>query len=283
MYKIFFKILLVALISTPTILVAQDKFEINTQLMESTFKIQGRGSLGTVFILGLPSKKDTTKAYFVMITAAHVLDSIKGDDATIFLREKREDGCFIKLPYSMKIRKEGRPLWTHHSDSTVDVAAMYVTLPQKAYMPTLLPTFFLATDSVLSDFEIHPGDELICLGYPFGFEANEAGYPILRSGRIASYPLFPTKKYKSFLYDFNVFEGNSGGPVYFFEANRNYKGGTHIGTIQFIAGLVVEEASLMQRTETLYETRELRYPLRLAKVIPSSLIAETILLLPSIK
>ena len=30
------------------------------------------------------------------------------------------------------------------------------------------------------------GDELLCLGYPLGAEANDAGFPILRSGKIAS-------------------------------------------------------------------------------------------------
>jgi hypothetical protein len=30
---------------------------------------------------------------------------------------------------------------------------------------------------------------------------------------IASYPITPTKIYKSILFDFNIFEGNSGGPL----------------------------------------------------------------------
>jgi hypothetical protein len=275
--------LFVVLVLAVSVTVSQERFEINTTLMESTFKIVGQGSIGTVFVLGLPSKKDTTRAFYVMITAAHVLDGIKGDDAVLHLRAKSPAGDFTRLQYSFKIRQNGSPLWTHHPDPSVDVAAMYVRLPQTAYMPLLLPTYFLATDTVLSEFEIHPGDELICLGYPFGFEANDAGFPILRSGRIASYPLMPTQKVKTFLFDFTVFQGNSGGPVYFYEANRNYKGGTHIGAIQFIAGLVIEEASFAERIETLYETREHRYPLRLAKAIHASLIAQTIAKLPAIE
>jgi hypothetical protein len=261
----------------------QGKFEINTALMESTFMIEGPGARGTVFFLGMPSKKDSTRAYYVMITAAHVLDAIRGEQATLNLRTKSADGHIKKLPVSIQIRENGKPLWTHHPDPSVDVAAKLVPLPNKAYMPSLISTDLLATDAILAQFEIHPGDQLICLGYPFGYEANDAGYPVLRSGRIASYPLVPTNDVKTFLFDFTVFPGNSGGPVYFCESNRVFGGATQIGTVQFVAGLVIEETQMTEKTQSLYETREQRYPLRLATAIHASLIVQTIAKLPPIQ
>ena len=71
----------------------------------------------------------------------------------------------------------------------------------------------LANDDLLAKYNIHPGDVLDCLGYPFGFESPVGSFPILRSGKIASYPLLPTKGTQSFLLDFRVFPGNSGSPV----------------------------------------------------------------------
>jgi hypothetical protein len=253
--------------------------EFNSVLMESTFKIVGmatpdpstkqpRSSVGTAFLVGRPKKADPSHSTIVMVTAGHVVDEIVGDDAFIILRKKNADGSFTRLPHQIKIRDKGSPLFVHHP--VADVVAMYISVPDNVEL-TLAPTSLLAEDKDFEHFEIHPGDELLCLGYPLGVEASEAGFPILRSGKIASYPITPAKKVKSFLYDFRVFPGNSGGPVYFYQSNRTYEGKTHLGeTIQFIAGLVSEQSYQPQSKE----------PLILAVVVPAQFILETVNLLP---
>ena len=228
--------------------------ELNTVLMRSTFMLAGEGSIGTAFIIGRPSEKDATWLSYVMVTAAHVLEEMKGNYATLFLRKKNES--YQKVPYQFDIRRDGKPLWIRHPDETVDVAVMYVLLPRGIDI-VLLPTGMLADDEALEKFEIHPGDELMCLGYPLGAEGTEAGFPILRSGKIASYPLIPTKQTKTFLYDFRVFRGNSGGPVYFVQSGRTYAGGMHVQTIQFIAGLVSKETVIKETVKSLYEKKHI--------------------------
>jgi hypothetical protein len=153
----------------------------------------------------------------------------------------------------------------------------------------MLPTTSLADDAMMEKYEIHPGDELLCLGFPRGAEANVFGFPILRSGRIASYPLTPAKDIKSFLYDFEVFEGNSGGPVYFVDRNRVYGGTSHLGeTNQFMAGIVTEQKYAVSHSikpietkpESIrYEVEERRERLSLAVVVPAYFIQETLRLL----
>lgn len=271
--------LLIILVLSPIILLPQNNLELNTALMNSTFRIEGSGKTGTVFILGIPSVKDSTKAFYVLVTANHVLNDIKTDEATLFIRVEKNKK-FIKLPYSIKIREKGKPLWIKHPET--DVAAMLVALPDVINF-TLLPVSFLANDSMLTEYEIHPGDELLCLGFPYGAEANDAGFPILRSGKIASYPIIPMKDIKSFLFDFQVFGGNSGGPVYFIDHNRNFKGKTHIGEVRFIMGLVSEEVVLEEQVNSLTEIYLKKHPLNLAKVIPAIFIKETIKLLPSLE
>lgn len=258
-----------------------ETLELNTVLIKSTFKLAGEGSVGTAFVIGRPSRVEATRAYFVMVTAAHVLEQMKGAHATLFLRQKMQDGTYIKVPYPVEIRRDNKPLWMRHPDDITDVAVMYVALPQDIDI-TLLPTAMLADDEVLEKFEIHPGDELMCLGYPFGAEANPAGFPILRSGKIASYPLVPTRQTKTFLYGFQVFRGNSGGPVYFVESGRTYGGAMHVGTIQFIAGIVSQEHLITEKVESLYEVKEQRHPLGLAKVIHACFVKEAIEKLPSL-
>lgn len=259
-----------------TFLYAEETLEINTILMRSTFKLTGENLTGTAFILGKPTKEDKDRAYFVLVTAAHVLEKMKGDKAILILRKRLGD-FFAKIPHPIQIRRGTTPLWIQHP--TVDVAVMYVSLPPDIDIQ-LIPVGLLATDDILKQFEIHPGDRLSCLGFPLTAEANDAGFPILRSGQIASFPLVPIKSVKTFLFDFNVFEGNSGGPVYFVESNRNYAGGTHIGKIQFLMGLVSEQKFVEEQVESLRQSRKERYQLGLAVVIPAPFIKETIDKLP---
>ena len=251
--------------------------DINTILMRSTFKIAGSGSLGTAFIIGKPIPNKQEQAFYVLVTAAHVLRDIKGEQATLFLRKKQGDD-FFKFPHAIQIRNGKQKLWKEHPNA--DVAVMYLNLPNEADI-SFLPTSLLATDNLLEKYEIHPGDVLSCLGYPLGAEANKEGFPILRSGQIASYPITPTKKVQTFLFDFRVFGGNSGGPVYFVESNRSYGRATRLGeTIQFFAGLVSQEKLVEEEIRSLTETRRAKHPLSLAVVVHASLILETIELLP---
>src|SRR6266852_141980 len=271
-------------LGSPSLLAQSQKdstnFELNTVLMESTFKIEGPSSTGTSFIMGRPFVHPPTDqpnlAAHVLITAAHVLNDMQGDVATLHLRRKVGD-TWARLPYPVRIRANGQPLWKKHPDA--NIAVMYVALPQDDSRP-MVSTDVLADDKILADFEIHPGDDLECLGYPLGQEANDAGFPILRSGKIASYPLLPTSTTKTFLFDFRVFRGNSGGPVYLVQSDRFYHGGIRGGQqIHIVVGLVSQERMVTQVISgATDEVRQLQ--LGLAVVVHASLIKEAINLLP---
>jgi hypothetical protein len=252
--------------------------ELNTIMMESTFKLQGPNAVGTAFILGRPYPKDLSTLRYVLVTAAHVLEEMQGEYVIVHFRRKQEGQDWERIPYRVRIRSHTLPLWTKHPDA--DIAVMYITVPD-GVLSKLVPTTLLADDKILSKFEVHPGDELNCLGYPFGAESNTVGFPILRSGKIASYPLLPTRETKGFLFDFQVFRGNSGGPVYFVQSGRTYGGSTHLGsTIQFLIGLVSRERFITEEIVELLGKREQRHPLGLAEVVHASLIKEAINLLP---
>jgi hypothetical protein len=168
--------------------------ELNTLLMNSTFEILGQSrepgkiNNGTVFIMGRPMKDDPARGYNVLITAAHVLDEIAGDDAMLLLRRKATDGSYTKYQYAVKIRRLGSNVYVKNADA--DVTAMYVNLPRELAL-SLLTTERLVDDAEFQRLEIHPGDELLCLGFPLFADTN--GFPILRSGKIASYPLVPLR------------------------------------------------------------------------------------------
>lgn len=243
--------------------------------MNGTYEIMGPTArpgvvtYGTVFFMGEPLKADPTKGQFILITAAHVLNEIAGDSATIIYRKKESDGTYTKQPTAVNIRVKGVNLYKTHPDA--DVAVMYLPVPI-GLEPVILPTNMLVDDKELESIDIHPGDELMCLGFPLS--ADESTFPIIRSGLLASYPLTPTKTVKTFYYNFHVYPGNSGGPVFFSYSNRTVHGSTMLGTTyQGVIGLVSQEAnSILPETQGA--------PLDISIIVPGSFIKEAIALLP---
>lgn len=259
--------------------------DINTLLMKSTFKIVGENSkVGTIFILGKPSSTlPQNAAFYVLVTAAHVLDGIQGNSAIIFFRRKDGDNYF-ETPYLYQIRQAGIPLWVKHPDA--DVAAVFIEPPPQDNDIPLLGSNFLATDKMLEDYEIYPGREIKVLGFPLGVGSNSAGFPILRTGSVASFPLVPTREQKTFLVDFRIFEGNSGGPVYFHDPSWHKRVSNESRRIfvsheaQMILGLVSQQVSMTEITQSYLQETKQKYPLSVAEVVHGTLIQETINLLP---
>lgn len=250
--------------------------ELNTLLMHATFLITGPAaaqpgsmSFGTVFVMGMPYKDNSKTAHIVLMTAAHVLDGISGDNATLQLRRKDGDGTYTTFWYEFPIRKAGQALYVKHP--TADVAAMYANLPDVVPMTGLLPDS-LVTDKGLEDVEVHPGDEAFILGFPAA-ASTPGGFPILRVGHVASYPLTPMKLVKQWAFDAHILNGNSGGPVYFSYVNRVFKGQLHLGVGQGVLGLVTQDVrSLLPE----FANRDLNY----AVVVPAQFIRETMNMLP---
>lgn len=271
--------LIIVLFFSENIVNAQKRIELNTELMNSTFKIEGLdGSIGTVFILGKPLLSDSLKKYrYVLITANHVLNDMKGDSVILYFREQNNYGEYKKIPYKIRIRENKKPLWIKHDFA--DIAVMYISIP-KSVSINLLSINILATDEIYNKIDIHPGDAFLCLGYPLGQESNEFGFPILRKGILSSYPVVPMKKVKEFLLDLQIFKGNSGGPVYFAQSGRTYRGKLHAETTQFIAGLISKERINVTKTTTPYKVSIEAQQLGLAIVIPAAFIKETIDNLP---
>jgi hypothetical protein len=257
-----------------------DQPDLNVILMQNTFlvvgptKTPGLSTLGTVFLLMRPFSVQPAKEYtsgrVVLVTAAHVLEEMNGDTATIFLRTHQGERWIIQ-PARFSIRHNGQALWKKQPDA--DVAVMYVKFPGNVLsMTTIVPTSFLADDEVLRKTGVVPGVDLNILGFPLGTTSNDAGFPILRTGVISSYPLLPTASTKSFLVDFRVFKGNSGGPVYY--SRPEPKGSASLCCPpQFIMGLVSKEKSVDMPYSQLQ--------LSLGEIVHASIITSTIEMLPA--
>jgi hypothetical protein len=244
--------------------------EENTSVIESTFKIEGDNDIGTGFILARPYTEQGRQRYRpVLVTAAHVLTGNFGEFVTIRFRRQTVGGAWQELPTRVRVRNGAAPLWQQHADA--DVAAMYVAVPDGVLVGDGISTDRLADDAALRSYGIHPGDEVLCDGFPLNSE-GPFGFPILRAGRIASYPILPTAETKTFLLDFPVFPGNSGGPAYIIKGIRT----TAEGRILSYGGKRLEIVGLVSK-ERIFANR---IPLGIAEIVHAALISETIAQLP---
>lgn len=245
---------------------ANEAENLNTQMLRATVKLSHEDSTGTGFILTPDDGKS-----FLLVTANHVLDTTKGSETTIIFRQKVDEGVYKKLPVKLIIRNDEKPLWTKHPGE--DVAVIAVTPPEGADLARL-STDLLATDDALKENHVHPGQSMYFLGYPHREEASEAGFPILRNGPIATFPLLPTQKTKTFYVNANIFSGDSGGPVY---TDRPESG----GDAPMIMGVIHGQRFVHNTVKGDYITVKTHHQFGLAIVVHASFIIETIELLKS--
>ncbi len=219
-------------------------YDLSVDLIQATVQLEqplkdGSRTVGTGFLIADtdPDGKPRT----ILITAAHVFDRMPSFSAKIGYRIQASDGVWRYDPQTLKIRDGDHPLWVKHAGR--DVAAIVVEAPPE-FAKAAIPLAWLAKDDTFSQYKLGPGDEMMALGFPRGLSANPAGFPILRSGRVASYPLAPATAFPTFLMDFSVFPGNSGGPVFMAEGARRRPGATESQEVQFIAGILTQQVEL---------------------------------------
>lgn len=266
---------LLALVFAPSPRVAGDD-NLSTQLIHATFKIAGGETRGTAFVLS--RIKAPGQPQSVLVTTAHSFEQMKTDSIRLTVRKPAANESFEKQEVEIPIRREGKPLWTKHPEQ--DVAALDVGLPAEI-VPTSLPVSLLASDESLKQYDVQPGDLLRCVGFPHAaqFEANAAGFPVVRIGCLASFPILPTRQTKTFLADINAFEGDSGAAVYLDDPRRMAGGDPQAGPARLILGMVVGQILIDEKFANIYQSGQFRHRMALAVVVHASAIRETIELL----
>ena len=211
--------------------------------MQSTVQVEqqlpdGRHTIGTGFLINDPTPDGKPRT--VLVTARHVFDRMPGASANIGFRVQGKDGGWTFKPQAVRIRSTGHEFFVHHP--TRDVVAIAIDAP-KEFAQAAIPVAWLAGSDTFTKYGVGPGDEMMVLGYPQGLSANTAGFPILRSGRVAS-PIEPGTISPTFLLDFRVFPGNSGGPVFISQADHRRPGADQSQDVQFIAGMLTQQVEL---------------------------------------
>jgi hypothetical protein len=202
--------------------------EICSSVMHSVYKLEGTAKngepiAGTCFLISGKSGNENGK---FLITASHLLEQIVGDFAVLNLRKKAHKRV-SKYQCKIQIRERNKKYWVNSVGS--DFALLKVELPENLHI-SVIDRKELARDGNLSELAISPGDQVFVAGFPYGCESGADGFPILRSGIVASFMEAAPNGLKSFLVDFEVFQGYSGAPV-FIKRDREKK----------IVGVVTDE------------------------------------------
>lgn len=224
--------------------------------MHITVRLSNAKSTATGFILTRDSGGR------VLVTAAHVLERAAGETVTVVFRKQDEQGTWTKVPTPLKIRSGKDRLWQQHPAQ--DVAAMALEVPEGVEVPSVS----VDTVATAADIEsLDPGELVRCIGYPHGavFEPNQAAFPVVRLGCIASFPLSE----KTFLVDYKTFEGDSGGMIYW-QGAAGFK----------IIGIVHGQHWVNHRLQSPYESFEMRRQLGLAIITHADAVRETIEMVP---
>jgi hypothetical protein len=220
-------------------------------------------TVGTAFLVSAPTPDGRPR--IVLVTAGHLFERMPKPEVRIGWRLGSSVGDWRYAPGPLTIRTpgpapldagasaspastpmisatEGRPIWVRHP--TQDIAAIAIQAPPE-FTKAAIPLKWLADDRTFSRYAVRPGDEMMALGFPRGLSSNRAGFPILRWGRVASYPLSPVSSFPTFLLDFRVFDGNSGGPVFMADPGRGRGEAAAAGVdgpgAYFVAGVLTKQ------------------------------------------
>ncbi len=144
--------------------------------------------------------------------------------------------------------KEGeRNLWQSPADGS-DLAAIQVP-PIHDYMNL----HAIDVRLIGGDIQTYQGASILALGYPAIVSEQYLTTPIARGGIISwTDPIAPSQK--RFLIDANIFQGNSGGPVFSSGTGPARLGGFQIGGGYALIGIVVEDAG--ERAPVFYGDKE---------------------------
>jgi hypothetical protein len=217
-------------------------FDFTTAMIQATVAVAsapgGPAVTATGVLVSDPAPDGTPRV--VLVTARHVIQDIGGPQVQLGLHVKDAGGAWRKEWRAEPTADGDRLLWVRHP--VYDVAVLPVVVPPEVAAAAIPVSWFADMDTFARQ-DVEPGDPMEVLGYPAGYASDGRGFAILRVGRLASYPVTPDGE-GTFLVDFPVASGNSGGPV--FTSRRLGKGPAVVGAEgpqpdEFVAGIVAQQ------------------------------------------
>lgn len=228
--------------------------------LRATVRLHGGGQSGTAFAVEVPAAGDRAAAV-LLVSAAHLFENMPGATATAVLRAAAPGG-WERRDAPVAIRAGDTPRWVRHPSGDVAI------LPWAAPDGIDLEPIPLAAVASAADFDtgkVRVGQRVRMACFPAQTEANGVGWPVLRTGAVASHPLTPAAGLERFFVDYAHFGGDSGSAVV-----------TDEGGEPLVAGVVVAMQRQTDRMTSPFEEKAIHTPLGLAITVPATLLRETI-------
>jgi hypothetical protein len=194
---------------------------------------------GTGFLVSIPLLSQPSQAYWFLVTARHIVDpKWAGCDEpqpeVIGMRvntkdydpQKNESGvAFVRID----LFENGTPLWRHHTDDNVDVAA--ILLDARAFKNFDVGQLLIADFATEEEAKnLRATDPVVSAGLLPAYPGVNRNYPVLKFGNISTQPgelvaaqCVPSKSrlLHLWLLAINLIPGNSGSPIFYVPEGAN--------------------------------------------------------------
>lgn len=180
------------------------------QMMWSTYLVGSEKGMGAGFVVFRPDPHEPDGVVPVMVTAAHLLEA--AGKCPLFIGTRMPDaqgGARITL-VEFQPKRGSQRFYVRHPQH--DIAAFEMHIPKEAVSMVALPSF--VNDTARSSKLLRVGDEVSFVGFPEVLPEMEGLFPVLRTGRVASYPVGSAQAGGLFVINADVYPGDSGAPVY---------------------------------------------------------------------
>ena len=179
--------------------------------MWSTYPVATTKGMATAFVIVRKGGGKSGASAPVMVTAGHLLDSVGKGPLVIAVRVPGKDGGSQLAVIGLPKQHPGKLVFARHPGE--DVGAFDPSVLDNASRQ-VLPSFLTESSLVRDARSLHAGEEVSFLGFPDLVPGTSGGFPVVRSGKIASYPAAQPHSGGTFLINADVYPGDSGAPVF---------------------------------------------------------------------
>lgn len=180
------------------------------KMMWSTYPVGSEKGMGTGFVVMRHDSSAPGGMVPVVVTAGHLLDAVGRKPFYIGTRMPDAAGDAQVALIEFKPQRGSGRFFVRHPKH--DVGVFEMRIPAEIAAQVSMPSSL--TDAMRSDRQLRAGEEVSFVGYPDVLPEMEGAFPILRTGRVASYPVGTARAQGVFVINADVYPGDSGAPVF---------------------------------------------------------------------
>lgn len=150
-----------------------------------------------------------------LITNKHVVegsnDLCSRIDTLKLVLHRSDSDLKQNIEYKIPLYKGKNKIWIEHKNANVDVVAIPLSL--RHFLKNFYFKSFSKDNFLPSHYVLYPGEDLIVMGYPYGYYDRINNLPVFRTASIASILGIDFEGEPLFLTDGKLHPGISGSPI----------------------------------------------------------------------